>query len=219
MLSLSLNWVVTRIRSPARRTVPGEHVADPELVPDLAQVRGGAAKRERGAARHDEQLGERRQRVDDVFHDAVAEVAPFRRIALDEWQHGDRRLPRLERKGRPLEDAVCADAAGDPLQLEVARVLHRLVVLPDDQPLRRGGRNEDAAGSGKLLQPAGDVDGIALKVAVQYHGLAPVDPPPHLECRRRVLGLVGEAPLRLDQAVRAPRGRTENTRAGRRPAA
>ena len=80
-----------RSRRPACRTLPSRTVRDAELAADLPDVRVLALEREGRRARRHAQRPDPRQRVDDLFGHAVAEVlGPGVRAHVAEGKHGDR---------------------------------------------------------------------------------------------------------------------------------
>src|SRR3989442_15945877 len=67
----------------------GKSVRHAEVAANRTNVNGGASIAKRRAARNHQEFPQRRQRTDDVFHDAITEVAAGV-IALDvERQGGD----------------------------------------------------------------------------------------------------------------------------------
>ena len=85
-----MSCAVTRIRRPARRTLPFENRPDAERLGNPADVLFLAAEGKRGGARGDLEAGDVGQQVDDLLGQSVAEVLVVRVAAhVGEREHGD----------------------------------------------------------------------------------------------------------------------------------
>ena len=88
----AISWAVTRIRSPARRTLPSSTLVTPSAWAMLANILVLPLERERRRARDHLQSLDLREGVDDLFSETVAEVFVLPVCAqIGKRQHGDRR--------------------------------------------------------------------------------------------------------------------------------
>ena len=159
------------------RDAAHEHGADLELLPDLAGILLVALEAEHGAARHDLQVGHFRERADQAFGEAVAQVlvAGIGR-GVYEGQDGDATTPcrlrpcragsrsRQRRSATPrprfLPRAICATRPR--LWLRAQRQSSMTLRLLPKMRRPRSARNRypasDARGRCGGRQPSGSAD-------------------------------------------------------------
>lgn len=148
-----------------------EHVADAQLTPDLAQVHRSALVGEgRVAGDHEERVHPAQSR-DDVLHQPVGEVFLVGVAAhVGERQNCDRGFRGQGRRCSHRGAGVGLDAIGahrplDVLEAQVAEQREAAVELAL-KVVVGGARDDHGAGIGDAFEAGGDVDTVAVEVAV-----------------------------------------------------
>ena len=195
-----------------------------QLLGDFAQVHRLPLVDEGGVARDDEQLVPARQFRDDVLGQAIDEKFLFGIAAhIGEGQDGDRRLDDAAPGGAV---ARCRSGCSSSIarQTRTGREMFfrdfsprssNLTSMPIGDLFVDGLGDAYPADIGHLLEPGGDIDAVAVDVALIEDDVAEIDADAELDAtgppaRRRCGGACGSAPL--------PRSARRLPRSGTRPA-
>jgi hypothetical protein len=157
-----------------------QNITHPQFAPDLFHIDGLALVGEARIASDDEEPADARQRRDDLLDHAVGEILLLGIAAhIGEGQHRDRRFVRqrercLRRSTLGNRDAISMHRAGDVLDLLLALVLEREVELVAHL-IAHNPADADPAGFGQGLEARGDVDAVAVDVALIDDDVTDID--------------------------------------------
>jgi hypothetical protein len=161
---------------------PSEHIAHAQLVADPLHIDSLALVGEARIAGDHEEPSDAGQTGDDVLDHAVGEIFllgvgahVLERQHCDRWPVGYRRRCRCSRCGGPAgPHAINTHRAGDVFDLLFAQILERDVKLIADL-VAHYPAYVDPAGLGQSFEARGDVDAVAVNVALVDHNIAEID--------------------------------------------